>query len=237
MASMSSPLSIARRRSSPKPRPTCAARRCGARSSPSWSWPPYCSTGAARSSPRRRRPSSLVAAALVLCNCEVTTFDAIVVAGLAIALVVVIDDAVVSADNLVRQRDQSGEAGSRSPMSSCVRPSPTAPVRHLRRGDPRGWRWYPLFVIEGLSGDAFLPPLAASYAACRRGVAVGVPHGGAGPVRALPAGGGRSPEARARRSAGWPAGTRGSSPRRWPAPSWQVSLAVAVLLVGSGLPA
>jgi Cu/Ag efflux pump CusA len=106
-------------------------------------------------------PVSLVAAALVL-DLLGTTFNAMSFAGLALALAVVIDDAVVGSENIARRlrgRHVPGATGSivlkathevRSPLAYATLIALVAIL--------------PVAVMEGRPG-AFLEPLALSYAA------------------------------------------------------------------------
>ena len=109
-------------------------------------------------------PVSLVAAALVL-DLMGETFNAISFAGLAVALAIVIDDAVVGAENVARRLRQQREAGSDKSISSDR-------GRGLARGAEPARRTRPLIVLlaivpvaimEGRPG-AFFEPLALAYA-------------------------------------------------------------------------
>jgi CzcA family heavy metal efflux pump len=108
-------------------------------------------------------PVSLVAAALVL-DAMGETFNAISFAGLAVALAVVIDDAVVGAENVARRLRRSREAGSDMSISQVVVDA-TQEVR-----SPMGYATLivllaivPVAVMEGRPG-AFFEPLALAYA-------------------------------------------------------------------------
>ena len=108
-------------------------------------------------------PVSLVAAALVL-DVMGETFNAISLAGLAIALAVVIDDAVVGAENVARRLRQNREAGSDISVSQVV-----IDASHEVRS-PLGYATLivllaivPVAVMEGRPG-AFFEPMALAYA-------------------------------------------------------------------------
>jgi Cu/Ag efflux pump CusA len=108
-------------------------------------------------------PLSLVAAALVL-DLLGETFNAISFAGLAVALAVVIDDAVVGVDNVARRlRLRRDDGGATSTTDVVLEAS------HEVRG-PLGYAALialmaiaPVVAMEGRPG-AFLEPLALSYA-------------------------------------------------------------------------
>jgi CzcA family heavy metal efflux pump len=104
-------------------------------------------------------PVSLVAAALVL-DLLGETFNAISFAGLAVAIAIVIDDAVVSVENVARRLRTRGER----PVSDVV-----LEASHQMRG-PLTYATLiallatvPVVVMEGRPG-AFFEPLALSYA-------------------------------------------------------------------------
>jgi CzcA family heavy metal efflux pump len=107
-------------------------------------------------------PLSLVAAALVL-DMLGETFNAISFAGLAVALALVIDDAVVGAENVARRLRKQREAGSDRPAGDIVREA-THEVR-----SPLTYATLitllaivPVAVMEGRPG-AFFEPLALAY--------------------------------------------------------------------------
>ena len=107
-------------------------------------------------------PLSLIAAALVL-HLLGQTFNAISFAGLALALTVVIDDAVVGAENVARRLRGQREVGSLMPTADIVREA----ARETR--SPLAYATFiallavvPVAVMEGRPG-AFLDPLAAAY--------------------------------------------------------------------------
>lgn len=107
-------------------------------------------------------PVSLVAAALVL-DLLGETFNALSFAGLAVAIAVVIDDAVVSADN-VASRLRGRQLGSRHPATADV----VLEASHEMRS-PLTYATLiallaivPLAVMEGRPG-AFFEPLALAY--------------------------------------------------------------------------
>jgi len=108
-------------------------------------------------------PLSLIAAGLVLHLLD-ETFNAISFAGLAVALAVVIDDAVAGAENVARRIRQHREAGSDRPTIDTVREA-THEVR-----SPLAYGAFisllaivPVAVMEGRPG-AFFEPLALAYA-------------------------------------------------------------------------
>ena len=110
---------------------------------------------------------SLLAAGLVLYWRE-STFNAIVLAGLVMALGAVIDDAISSVDNTARRMREQAAAGSdeASQASSVILEATMESARTL------GYAMaamvvalLPLFVMEGLAGESFYPPLAISFLA------------------------------------------------------------------------
>ena len=108
-------------------------------------------------------PTSLVAAAVVL-DLLGETFNAITFAGLALALAVIVDDAVSGAENIARRLAQRrAEDGERTVAATVL-----DATREIR--SPLGYAALiallvivPLAVMEGRPG-AFLAPLAAAYA-------------------------------------------------------------------------
>ena len=106
---------------------------------------------------------SLVAAALVL-YLRGATINAMVVAGFVIALGVVVDDAIMDIENIVRRlRQARAEGCGKSTAASILEAS-------LELRGPLVYATLisllalvPIFVVDGLSG-AFLQPLAISYA-------------------------------------------------------------------------
>jgi Cu/Ag efflux pump CusA len=108
-------------------------------------------------------PLSLVAAALVL-DLLGETFNAISFAGLAVAVAIVIDDAVVGVDNVARRLRQPPPTGGDRSLATTVREA-TQEVR-----GPLGYATLiallaivPIAVMEGRPG-AFFQPLAVAYA-------------------------------------------------------------------------
>lgn len=108
-------------------------------------------------------PTSLVAAAVVL-DLLGETFNAITFAGLALALAVVVDDAVTGAENIARRLAQRRAEGSEAPLAATVLDA----TREIR--SPLGYGALiallvivPVAIMEGRPG-AFLAPLAAAYA-------------------------------------------------------------------------
>ena len=108
-------------------------------------------------------PVSLVVALLVL-YWRGTTVNAMVVAGLVIALGAVIDDAVVDVDHIVRRLRRQRQAGSDQPAATIILEAAL---------EMRSAIFFatlilvlavlPVFFLEGVSG-AFFQPLAISYA-------------------------------------------------------------------------
>jgi Cu/Ag efflux pump CusA len=106
---------------------------------------------------------SLLSAGVVL-SLRGETINAMVLAGLTLAVVVLVDDAIVDTDNLKRRLRQRRDAGHSSSTTALV------------EGSLAGRRvlayvtiaillsLLPLFILRGEMG-AFLPPLALSYAA------------------------------------------------------------------------
>jgi CzcA family heavy metal efflux pump len=108
-------------------------------------------------------PLALIAAALVL-DLLGETFNAIAFAGLAVAVALVIDDAVVGAENVARRLREHRAAGSDKSTTAIVREA-SQEVR-----GPLGYATLiallaivPVVVMEGRPG-AFFEPLALSYA-------------------------------------------------------------------------
>ena len=108
-------------------------------------------------------PLSLIAAALVL-DLLGETFNAISFAGLAVAIAIVIDDAVVGVDNVARRLRQPLPTGRDRSLATTVR----AATQEVR--GPLGYATLiallaivPIAVMEGRPG-AFFQPLAVAYA-------------------------------------------------------------------------
>jgi Cu/Ag efflux pump CusA len=108
-------------------------------------------------------PASLVAAAVVI-HALGETFNAISLAGLAAAVAVVVDDAVVGADNVARRLREHRRAGSDKPTADIV----VEASREVR--SPLAYATLiallaivPIAVMEGRPG-AFFSPLALAYA-------------------------------------------------------------------------
>ncbi len=108
-------------------------------------------------------PTSLVAAAIAL-DLLGETFNAITFAGLALALAIIVDDAVAGAENVARRLAQRRAAGGEAPIAATVLDA----TREIR--SPLGYAALiallvivPVAIIEGRPG-AFLAPLAVAYA-------------------------------------------------------------------------
>ena len=107
--------------------------------------------------------AAVIAAALVL-HLRGATFHAMVLAGFLVALVIIVDDAVVDTDNTFRRLSEARAAGSTEPTHDIV---------HRASLETRSLAGYgaaiiivsliPVFVMNGLSTDAFFPPVATSY--------------------------------------------------------------------------
>jgi Cu/Ag efflux pump CusA len=108
-------------------------------------------------------PLSLVAAGLVL-DLMGETFNAISFAGLAVALLLVIDDAVAGAENIARHLHRQREAGSDRPVADTVRQA----THELRR--PLTYATLisllPIIPVAMMAGrpSAFFEPLIVAYA-------------------------------------------------------------------------
>jgi Cu/Ag efflux pump CusA len=105
---------------------------------------------------------SMIAAALVLSLTE-STFNALVFAGLAVAVAAVVDDAVVDVENIRRRLRERGQGGGEVSRAAIVLEG-AAEMR-----SPIGYATLilllavvPMFFIEGISGS-FFEPLARSY--------------------------------------------------------------------------
>ncbi len=108
-------------------------------------------------------PVSLIAAALVL-DLLGESFNAISFAGLAVALAVIVDEAVVGAENVARRLRERREAASDEPVASVVAEA----TREVR--SPMAYATLiallaivPVVIMEGRPG-AFFEPLAIAYA-------------------------------------------------------------------------
>ncbi len=108
-------------------------------------------------------PTSLIASALVL-DLLGETFNAITLAGLALALAVIVDDAVAGAENIARRMAQRRAEDTETPAATTILDA----TREIR--SPLGYAALiallvivPIAIMEGRPG-AFLAPLAAAYA-------------------------------------------------------------------------
>src|SRR5262249_37581366 len=107
-------------------------------------------------------PLSLVTATLVLWGFG-KTMNAIVLAGLAAALVIVIDDAVVNVENIGRRRAEQRQTGVETSATRTVLESSLEMRRPaLYATLILALAVVPLFFLERLSG-AFFPDLAVAY--------------------------------------------------------------------------
>ncbi len=107
-------------------------------------------------------PLSLMAAMLVL-NLFGTTINVMVLAGLVIAVGVVVDDAIIDIENIWRRLRQHRNAGSTTPTSRIILDASMevrSAIVHATLMDVIVL--IPVFLLEGLSG-AFFRPLAMSY--------------------------------------------------------------------------
>jgi CzcA family heavy metal efflux pump len=107
-------------------------------------------------------PISLVAAGLVLYQ-RGTTINVMVLAGFVIAVGVVVDDAIIDVENIVRRLREHRRQGSRKPTAAIVleaslevRPSIVYATLIIFAA------MAPIFFLTGLTG-AFFQPLASSY--------------------------------------------------------------------------
>jgi CzcA family heavy metal efflux pump len=111
---------------------------------------------------------SLVAAGLVLYLRE-STFNAIVVAGLVMALSALIDDAVVNVENVGRRLQHGGSGGLTDDRdgSSTGKVVLTATLESAHTFAYSAVimivALVPVFFLESLAGDSFYPPLAISF--------------------------------------------------------------------------
>jgi CzcA family heavy metal efflux pump len=105
---------------------------------------------------------SLITALFVL-YIRGATFNAMILAGLVIALGIVIDDAIMDVDNIMRRLRQKRQDGSDTPTASIILEA------SLEMRSVIGFAVLiivlaalPIFLLEGMSGT-FFQPLAASY--------------------------------------------------------------------------
>jgi CzcA family heavy metal efflux pump len=107
-------------------------------------------------------PMSLIAAGIVLYLRE-TTINVMVLAGLVIALGVVVDDAIIDVENIVRRLRQNRQSGSKQSTASVVLEASL----EVRSAIVYATliivaAMVPIFFLTGLTG-AFFSPLAATY--------------------------------------------------------------------------
>ena len=108
-------------------------------------------------------PTSLMAAALVL-NAFDTTINTMVLAGFVISVGVVVDDAIIDVENIVRRLRQHRRAGStKSTTSIVVEASLEVRSAIIYATLIDVVAVMPIFFVEGLSG-AFFQPLVIAYA-------------------------------------------------------------------------
>ncbi len=108
-------------------------------------------------------PTSLMAAALVL-NAFDTTINTMVLAGFVISVGVVVDDAIIDVENIVRRLRQHRRAGSTASTTSIVVDASLevrSAIIYATLIDVVAVA--PVFFVEGLSG-AFFQPLIVAYA-------------------------------------------------------------------------
>ncbi len=107
-------------------------------------------------------PLSLIAATMVL-DFRGTTINTMILAGLVIALGVVVDDAIVDVENIVRRLRQNRKEGRTTSIARVILEA-SFEVRHaiIFSSLIEVAALLPVFVMEGLSG-AFFRPLALSY--------------------------------------------------------------------------
>jgi CzcA family heavy metal efflux pump len=107
-------------------------------------------------------PLSLLAAALVLYALG-TTMNAIVLAGLTAALALVIDDAVIDVENIVRRlRQHRQEGGDKSTAALILEATREVRSAAVYATLIIAVAVVPVFFLEGLSGE-FLPAAAGAY--------------------------------------------------------------------------
>jgi Cu/Ag efflux pump CusA len=107
-------------------------------------------------------PLSLVTAGLVL-KLLGETFNAISFAGLAVALIVVIDDAVVGAENIARHLHRQRKAGSDRPLADIVRQATHEIRRPLTYATLIGLLAIAPVAVMGGRPGAFFQPLVLAY--------------------------------------------------------------------------
>jgi CzcA family heavy metal efflux pump len=109
-------------------------------------------------------PVPLVAAALVL-HLRGTTFNALVLAGLVVAVGVVVDDAVMATEHIRRRVREEPADGVEQPSYDLVADA-TLETRNLTGYATAVvlFTLIPIFFMDGLAVDSFFPPVAVSYA-------------------------------------------------------------------------
>ena len=130
-------------------------------------------------------PLSLIAAILVLDLTE-TTINMMVLAGLVVAIGVVVDDAIIDVENIVRRLRQTRAAGSdRSTFGIVLDASVEVRSAITYATVINVVAIVPVFFLQGVSGS-FFQPLVALLRPGGAGVDVGRAHGDAGALPAPP---------------------------------------------------
>jgi len=108
-------------------------------------------------------PLSLMAAGLVLYHSG-TTFNVIVLAGLVIAVAVVVDDAIIDVENIMRRlRERRAEGSDQSAASTILEASLEMRSSVILATLIILLSVLPVFFLDGQGGE-FFPPLALAYA-------------------------------------------------------------------------
>jgi multidrug efflux pump subunit AcrB len=99
------------------------------------------------------------------------TFNAVVIAGLVMAVAAVVDDATSGVERIARRlRDRTDEDRNGADAGAVISPSALVLGAALETARTLGFALaalvvalLPVFVLEGLAGDSFYPPLAISF--------------------------------------------------------------------------